>query len=71
VTKTLVIEKCWQCPFRFETAHCTHDDAPPDRAARSLWSYEYPEDGGPERIPEWCPLRAEPVHIYLKPQVPE
>jgi hypothetical protein len=65
VTKTLVVTTCQDCPAYnrgYDESTCNHPDSNQDEPIVLA---------GHEGTPDWCPLRAEPLHIHLKPQVPE
>lgn len=67
MTKTLVVDSCVDCPMMYhdetdqQAAWCGHRDAISGSANRPLSTVL-------GAIPDWCPLRAEPLHIHLAPQ---
>lgn len=65
MTKTLVVAGCFECPMvNWEWFTCQHPSLEP---LVELRCHHFDEGG----VPDACPLRTEPVHIHLKPQVPQ
>jgi hypothetical protein len=67
--RTISVYRCVECPFagrsHLDYPACCHADATRSTGPRAAVLFITDHASYPDRPPEWCPLRADPVLITV------